>query len=60
MSPRRRHTDPSEDPIPDDLTKEEKEAVRLQGERIAAARAAGVPMLGEPGARRGEDYDFGS
>lgn len=48
------------DPIPDDLTPEEKDAVRRQGERIDAARAAGVPMLGEPGARRGEDYDFGS
>lgn len=48
------------DPIPDDLTPEERDAVRRQGERIAAAREAGTPLLGEPGARRGEDYDFGS
>ena len=52
--------DPAQDPIPDDLTPEERDAVIRQGERIAAAREASVPLIGEPGRRRGEDYDFGS
>ncbi|WP_306369014.1 hypothetical protein [Nocardiopsis sp. CC223A] len=52
-----RYTDPADDPVPDDLTEEEKAAVRRQGERIAAQRAAGVPLLGDR--RRGIDYDFG-
>ena len=56
---RRRHVDPADDPIPDDLTPEEQDAVRLQGERIAVQRAAGLPLLGDPGRQRGEDYDFG-
>ncbi|WP_306366244.1 hypothetical protein [Nocardiopsis sp. CC223A] len=54
-----RHVNPAEDPIPDDLTEEEKRAVRLQGERIAAQREAGLPLLGEDGRRRGVDYDLG-
>ncbi|MFL1441804.1 hypothetical protein [Nocardiopsis protaetiae] len=57
MSPR--HVDPADDPIPDDLTPAEKDAVRRQGERIAAQREAGLPLIGEPGRQRGVDYDTG-
>ncbi|CAL9450467.1 hypothetical protein SUDANB121_02446 [Nocardiopsis dassonvillei] len=44
-----RYTDPAEDPIPDDLTDEEKDAVRRQGEVISDQRACGVPLIGEQG-----------
>ncbi|MFL1380868.1 MULTISPECIES: hypothetical protein [unclassified Nocardiopsis] len=33
------YTDPAEDPIPDDLTEEEKNAVRRQGEFLAWQRS---------------------
>lgn len=63
MSPRRRrYVDPADDPVPADLTDEEKDAVRRQGETLADRRAEGVPLLGDPGYRRRGDatgYDFG-
>ncbi|WP_306366982.1 hypothetical protein [Nocardiopsis sp. CC223A] len=40
--------DPAQDPIPDDLTDEEKNAVRRQGETIATQRALGAPLIGDP------------
>ncbi|CAL9411042.1 hypothetical protein SUDANB121_01670 [Nocardiopsis dassonvillei] len=33
------YTDPADDPIPDDLTEEEKQAVRRQGEFLAWQRS---------------------
>ncbi|CAL9483008.1 hypothetical protein SUDANB121_03094 [Nocardiopsis dassonvillei] len=37
--PRSGYTDPADDPIPDDLTEEEKSAVRRQGEFLAWLRS---------------------
>ncbi|MDE3724302.1 MULTISPECIES: hypothetical protein [Nocardiopsis] len=37
------------DPIPDDLTPAERDAVLRQGRIIADQRAAGAPLLGDPG-----------
>ncbi|MFL1431917.1 MULTISPECIES: hypothetical protein [unclassified Nocardiopsis] len=45
------YTDPADDPIPDDLTEEEKNAVRRQGEAIAHQRSLGAPLIGEQGRR---------
>ncbi|MEU0492542.1 hypothetical protein ABZ249_25225 [Nocardiopsis sp. NPDC006139] len=62
MGRKREFVNPADDPIPDGLTKEEKDAVRRQGEGLAARREAGALLIGDPGQRRrGADsgYDFG-
>ncbi|MDE3724393.1 hypothetical protein PWG71_23625 [Nocardiopsis sp. N85] len=47
MGEKHRCTDPAADPIPDDLTPEERAAVIRQGEVIVDQRAAGAPLIGE-------------
>lgn len=44
MSPRRR-VHPADDPIPNDLTPEERRAVAAQGERLGRQEMDGVPPL---------------
>ncbi|CAL9380669.1 hypothetical protein SUDANB121_01059 [Nocardiopsis dassonvillei] len=44
-------SDLANDPIPDDLTDEEKDAVRRQGDVIAHQRALRAPLIGEQNRR---------